>query len=73
MCSCSVSHCATGLLHSAGGVYYKGFVNTVKPAPLPNMSTPETVAAYDPWESVRVEWDVTARDEDKFQVPPAAH
>jgi hypothetical protein len=59
-------------LHSAGGVYYKGFVNTVKPAPLPNMSTPETVAAYDPWESVRVEWDVTARDEEKFQVLLAA-
>ena len=55
-------------LHAAGGVYYKGFVNTVKPAPLPSMSAPETIAAYDPWESVRVEWDVTARDEDKFQV-----
>jgi hypothetical protein len=68
VCSCSSSHCAVGVLHSAGGVYYKGFVNTVKPAPLPNMSTPETVAAYDPWESVRVEWDVTARDEEKFQV-----
>lgn len=35
---------------------------------MPGVSTAEEFAAYDPWESVRVEWDVTARDEDKFQV-----
>lgn len=51
----------------SGGVYYKGFVNAVKPMPVPGVATPEEVAAFDPWESVRVEWDVTARDEDKFQ------
>jgi hypothetical protein len=68
-------HCSLTSLsaaHPAGGVYYKGFVNTVRPAPVPGVSTPEEVAAYDPWESVRVEWDVTARDEEKFQVPLAA-
>lgn len=55
----------------AGGVYYKGFVNALKPMPVPGVATPEEVAAFDPWESVRVEWDVTARDEDKFQVRTA--
>ena len=62
---------SSSAVHPAGGVYYKGFVNTVRPAPVPGVSTPEEVAAYDPWESVRVEWDVTARDEEKFQVPLA--
>ena len=43
---------------ATGGVYYKGTVVSVKPAPLPSAAQRE-LEAYDPWEAVRVEWDAS--------------
>lgn len=52
----------------AGGVYYKGTVVGARAPPVAGLAAPELLVAFDPWESVRVEWDVTARDEERIQV-----
>lgn len=63
-----MSTCEVMALPAAGGVYYKGTVLDARVPPTAGLASPDELAAFDPWESVRVEWDVTARDEERIQV-----